>query len=436
MKRPLKQILLVVCALMVSFDQPENPIKLNPAQLKEDVLELRKALEKNHPGLYWYTSKEQFNNAWDSLTERITQPMADDQFLKLVLPVVAKVKCAHTLFYPSKEISTRGVRFPLNLKFLNGKAYILGDSLSKHRIPDGSELISVNGKSLADIVQLMLPSLEAQGGNIGWKYVILDNDFQNYYYYIIEQPNTFDIEYIEYGTEKKVSATVDGSTAEALKKHWKNWYPNKDGAPLNIKFLTDPDVAIITIKSFTNGRYQAYQQDADNLIDQYFEDIRKKGTKNLIIDIRGNEGGNNPENVYKYIARENDKDTWGSKNPFSPAKNAFQGNVILLMNERSISAQETFVSIFKNNKRGLTIGQPTPGSYNGFCGGNKRKVILPHSKFEIRIPLHAFNWRYTTKENYREGEGFPPDFKVSVSINDVLNGQDPALALALSKIQD
>jgi C-terminal processing protease CtpA/Prc len=227
---------------------------------------------------------------------------------------------------------------------------------------------------------------------------------------------------------------VEGSSEQRLRTHWKNWYPTEDGAPLKIEFLAEPDVAIITIKSFVKGRHQSYQQNFDKLIDQYFEEIAKKHIRNLIIDIRGNEGGNNPEKVYSYIARKNEYST-DSPNKIIPQskKNNFQGKVIVLANERSISAQESFVSIFQNNKRGLTIGRNTPGCYKGLCGGNKHRLILPNSHHEIRIPLHASLGTYKDKADYIEGEGFPPDIRVEENIDDIIRGKDTAMELAVTK---
>jgi C-terminal processing protease CtpA/Prc len=216
-------------------------------------------------------------------------------------------------------------------------------------------------------------------------------------------------------------------------------YPIKDGAPLKIRFLANPNVAIITIKSLSKGRFKAYHQDFDKTIDQYFEQIRKKGTENLIIDVRGNEGGNNPEKVYSYIAGKNSISTDSHNNgkkTILPAKNSFQGKVIILANERSISAQETFVSIFQNNKRGLTIGRSTPGCYKRLCGGKKRRLVLPNSRHEIRIPLNASYRTYKDKVDYIEGEGLPPDIKVEENIDDILKGKDSAIELAISKLRE
>jgi hypothetical protein len=431
----MKTTTIILCALLLSFNS-ENPDtrQLTPSELKEDVSVLRKALEKYHPGLYWYTSQHQFNLAWNDLDNHLQKPMSDLEFFAQLLPVVANVKCAHTFFLPSEEIFTRGTRFPLDLRFVNGKAYIMSDSLNQYQIPNGSELLAVNGKSLQQIVNLLLPELMAQGGNLGWKYVLLENDFQNYYYYSIDQSKSFEIEYTDYGTKEKVLRIVAGSREEARRRHWKNWYPKETGLPLTLKYFTNPDVALITVKSFSKGRHKQYHQDFDKLIAQYFAELETRHIQHLIIDVRGNEGGNNPEKLYSYIARINDKGTDGKA--IKPADHRFEGDVIVLANERSISAQESFVAIFKNNNRGLTMGQPTPGSYEGLCGGNKRRIALPNSHFEIRIPLHASLRTYIVAMKDQKGEGLSPDIKVDVNINDVLSGKDSTLLLALDRIRN
>lgn len=405
--------------------------QLGIAQMKRDVLVLRRGLEKNHPGLYWYTPKERFDSAWNGLTSRIDRPMSKVEFFKLLLPIVADVQCAHTLLYPSPEMMAQGKRFPLHLKFRQGKGYILDDS--GNNIPRGSELVSVNGKSLEEIVTAMLYSLQAQGGNLGWKYVLLENDFQNYYYYLIEQSNNFVIDYIDPQTKQEIQRELQGSSDDKLKTYWSQWYPTKDGAPLSISFPTSYETAIITIRSLSKGRYKMYHQDFKRLLANYFKEIKEKAVKKLIIDMRGNEGGNNPDFVYSYIARPADRNVNSHRDFIKPAKNAFQGQVFILTNERSISSQEAFVAIFKNNERGLTIGLPTAGSYNGLCGGKKRKVILPNSGFEIIIPLHATIWAFSKQKDYQMGYGLPPDIHQDETIDDLIAGRDVAMQVALTK---
>jgi hypothetical protein len=249
-------VLLVLVTTMTAVDTFENS-QLSSAQMKEDVGVLRKNLERHHPGIYWYTTKEYFDYAWDSLALNMRKPMSDVEFFKLVLPVVAKVQCAHTLFYPSKEILSGGSRFPFDLKFINGRGYVIPDSSNRFPVPKGSELLSINGQRLQDIVQILLPSLEAQGGNPGWKNAILENDFHNYYYYYYEisQADNFRIEFINQENGQKEMVTLSGSSSDIRRQHWKNWYPAETGEPLKMNVFAESSTAVITIKSFSRGRY-------------------------------------------------------------------------------------------------------------------------------------------------------------------------------------
>jgi hypothetical protein len=418
----LKKLFIpVLCVLFLSFsDNHAVTGTMSPDALKEDISALRRALEKYHPGLYWYTSKEEFNRTWDSLNMEVARPMTALQFFKALLPVVAKVKCAHTLFYPSHNLMSSGSRFPLDVKFIGDKVYGVSDNSNQNLIPNGSEFIAINGRPINEVVSLLFRNLEAQGGNIGWKHVILENDFQNYYYYIIEQTDSFRVEYVDPETSEKKHAIIIGGTQERLRKHWKNWYPESDGPPLGIRYRDDKSTAIISVKSFSPGRLKSYHQNFDELTGRYFNEIKEKGVQNLIIDIRGNEGGNQPEKLFAYIDKGK--------------KNSFRGSVTVLMNEESISAQESFVSIFKFHNRGLTIGRPTPGCMKYLCGGKKHKLVLPNSKFQLNIPMHP-SIRVNPDTTIVElGKGYQPDHYVEDDINALLRGEDAVMEFALNKI--
>lgn len=208
---------------------------------------------------------------------------------------------------------------------------------------------------------------------------------------------------------------------------------------MKLKFYADPEAALITIKSLAAARYKQYRQDFDSTLKEYFVEIKKRGTKNLIIDLHGNEGGSySPEKLYSYISQgkklsaDDHRHTMGIK----PAKNAFVGEVMVLTNEKSISALESFVSIFKYYDRGITVGASTPGCYKGLCGGKKYHLVLPNSGFEISIPMHKGVYKNTSGVNYIEGQGYPPDFKVGEKIEDLLKGRDTALEFALDEIRN
>jgi hypothetical protein len=413
------------------FAQVQNSLSIK--DLKQDVAALRTALEKYHPRLNWYTPKEEYSRTWDSLDRRLNQPLTELEFYRLLLPVVAKVKCAHTFFYPSDFIMSTGTRFPIDVKLIGEKLYLMPKP-NTYNIPVGSELISINGKPTSIILEQLMPNLQAQGGNVGWKKVILENDFQNYYYYTIEQPQQFVIKYINYETAAEESKVIEGGNDKLLTKHWKNWYPITDGPPLSLKVIENTDVAVVTIKSLVRDRAKSYHQDFDKLIDEYFEEIGKKKIRKLIIDVRGNEGGNKPEKLYSYVAFPNHSRQKGNFS-VTPAKNHFEGRVIVLANERSISAEETFVSIFKYYKRGLIVGRSTPGCFKGLCGGKKHALTLPNSRFKILIPTHPSLGIYGENTELKPGEGYPPDFLIEESINGIVENKDDTMIFALDLIQ-
>jgi len=173
-------------------------------------------------------------------------------------------------------------------------------------------------------------------------------------------------------------------------------------------------------------------------IDQYFEEINRRGSRNLIIDVRGNEGGSeSTEKLYSYLAKPDTSpnDQNNSHNRIKPAKNSFEGSVFVLTNKKSISALEEFVSIFKYYQRGITIGGSTPGCYKGLCGGKKHHLILPNSKFEIRVPMHKTTYNNIPGVNYIEGQGYPADFKIEERIEDIVEGRDAVMEFALELIK-
>ena len=87
--------------------EPKLDETFSSKQLKQDLSVLRTVLEKGHPGLYLYTSKQEF----DELFEKAELDLADSgtlrKFYLTVAPIVEKVYCGQTYFdIPGKLLST------------------------------------------------------------------------------------------------------------------------------------------------------------------------------------------------------------------------------------------------------------------------------------------------------------------------------------------
>jgi C-terminal processing protease CtpA/Prc len=216
---------------------------------------------------------------------------------------------------------------------------------------------------------------------------------------------------------------------------------------------------VLTIENFYVDKKE---QKFYPFIDSVFADLKKKQVDNLVIDVRNNEGGE--ENwggyLYSYLTdtpfRYYDKITMTQKEKFSfkqyawlpkffglmhlfmkekngqvyftkqkylhtqePAKNAYKGNVYVLINGMSFSTTTEFASMLHNNKKATFIGEETGGAYYGNNSGVFAIVTLPNTKLTVGIPLMAY---YSNVSGYPyKDRGILPDHTVKNSVEDVLH---------------
>ena len=113
------RLLLWVCALIFIASLPfsseaakrKKPVpqldeEITVSKMREDFAVLRDALEKAHPSLYLYTSKEKFDKLFAATTKSFDRPLTRKEFYLRVAPVVEMVKCGHTYFdFPPKLLN-------------------------------------------------------------------------------------------------------------------------------------------------------------------------------------------------------------------------------------------------------------------------------------------------------------------------------------------
>ncbi|MEQ9581594.1 MAG: hypothetical protein RIM68_05480, partial [Arenibacter sp.] len=102
---------------------------LNPSKLKEDFQLFRKALEEAHPGIYRYEAKSSMDGSFEVIRKKLDQPLSQQEFYKILNPVLAKIGCGHTKLIPSEEKGfmyyyNTETLFPLKLFLDKNKAYV------------------------------------------------------------------------------------------------------------------------------------------------------------------------------------------------------------------------------------------------------------------------------------------------------------------------
>ena len=150
----------------------------------------------------------------------------------------------------------------------------------------------------------------------------------------------------------------------------------------------------------------------------------------LIVDIRGNGGGNTPTALLQALM-DRPYRRWSVKSPagdvdaetVAPSATAYTGQLRLLMDCATWSAAEDFAMPFKDNQRALLIGEPTGGStgqpyFHTFAEGMQvsigaQRVFMPDGA--------AF-----------EGVGLSPDMSIGMQRKDLYAGRDPILEAAVA----
>ena len=218
--------------------------------------------------------------------------------------------------------------------------------------------------------------------------------------------------------------------------------------------------------------------DYPELYENVFKKITDSNIKHLILDIQRNTGGTegNENLLYHYLSEDkirkyrkvtmlpkpylknkNDKDyifdKWRLKNSIAergeftcysdylsdlgysmPNKSyVYKNNLYVLISGLTFSGGAEFASMIKMTERGVFIGEETGGAYEGNVSGYSRTIKLPNTKIKIDIPTVHFQINVQPKIR---GRGILPDYQVSQSWEDYLNGINSKLEFAKKLIMN
>src|SRR5688500_12766494 len=163
------------CVVTKKFDPHK---KYGPDQLKSDYTLFRNILEKEHPGLYWYTPADSMNYYFDKGERMLYDSLTETGFRTVLSYVLSKIKCGHTAVRPSKGFARRGTGryFPLVIKTWGDTSVVtLNLNRKDSNIARGSLLTGINNVPMQRIVDTMFEHLSADGYNITHKYQTVSN---------------------------------------------------------------------------------------------------------------------------------------------------------------------------------------------------------------------------------------------------------------------
>jgi hypothetical protein len=475
----LLSVLLWTCISCNSIRKSTyNPSqKIAAKQLRSDFSLLKKILEKNHPSLYWYTSKDSVDYYFKTTYASLNDSLTELDYKNKIAWVLSKIRCGHTVVrnsnsYAKYYANRRLPLFPLSLKVWNDSAVVVTNLLAQDSVlKRGTIITSINNMKISKLVDSMCQLIGSDGYANNLKYQLISFNFPAYY------KNTFGVD------SQYVLVYVD-SLMQEKKTIIKNYLPVKDSfahrIPLpvrnisrkqfkdfkawrerNITIDTSSSTAVLSVNTFSEGKLKKFFR-------RSFRNIKDQGINNIVLDLRQNSGGNilSSTRLCEYLVNKPFRvaDTvaaytrslpykkyirpwfvyWLSmhltgrqyndgrihfkyfeRHKFQPKKNNhFNGNIYLVTGGYTFSAAALVTSTLKGQPNVTVVGEETGGGAYGNTAMHLPTIILPHTGIRVTLPLYRMVPDATRPKN---GRGIFPDIEVKPSSYYIRNGVDGKL---------
>lgn len=414
--------------------QRPSPLKetYSMEELQEDFLEFRRHIEETFPRPFEFTSEEAFDRSFRSQYKKIDRPMSLLEFYRILAPLKGNIGCGHAhLDYPAEYRRTvQNHKFPLILKFLENRCYVIKDLNENSHLPLFSEILSINEVGIDSIEDILKSEISADGNNRNFKTSSLENCFQYYYANHFGAPEEFRMEYRKEGNGNVREALIPAIPCSGIN------YSNKESKDLDTQVFLEKNTAVLTIDSFSY--YAEKNRIFFGYVDEAFSQIKDQDIDNVILDLRGN-GGGDPfcaSYLWSYIERDPCpyfSEPYGKyvelSKPIKQADNHFTGELYILIDGSNFSTTGHFCSLLKYHGVGTFIGTETGSTY--ICNAAVRVFSLKNTKIGLKIATGSFA---AAVDGFPKDHGIIPDHFVTEKLEDLKIGKDTVLDYALDLI--
>jgi C-terminal processing protease CtpA/Prc len=326
----LFSIFFIQCTSIKEHNEHLNDL-IHVQNLRADVDFTYKKLQRLQPKLYWYISKRELDNKFDSLKNSITKPMTSYEFYKRLSPVVASIHQGHLTVSPPAKILSRSEKKAIKEKgagpfsqfefeIIDNKIYVIKNNSVDQSIKIGDELVAINDKKTSLLLTEYYSLFTSDGYNKTFKRKRISNLFSVFYtnengvqdnlFFSFKQHDTIKDILIKRKKPSPINnkksviqmsmIAVDQKQIITTKKD-KNTYGYNETTKTNNRDLRfvgkDSTIALLKIRHFALGNPSRFYKES-------FAKMKSSKTKTLIIDLRNNPGGSikDIENLYSYLS--------------------------------------------------------------------------------------------------------------------------------------
>ncbi len=413
--------------------------KYSAQEYREDLDQLGKMLLMIHPNALKFITKEAFSNTIAEKKALISEKTTFAEFAWHCSEIIANTHCSHTnmgSFYFEGSMLPLSLRFPIHTRWIDQKLYVVDPYNNGHAVKVKDEIISINGLSVATLMQEMYKHIPAQG----YIKTTKSHFFNTWSTAIIPYALGFPLEYEIVVRGKNQPIILQ--KADKIREPFRDPTIKKCENGLCLEFLDNQKTAILTIATFNYYRWNNYKV-FEAFIDSSFQEIAKNGTKHLIIDVRQNGGGSQsasihllrylldkPFTYYSNAQFEGKTEKIEGEDPVVPFEKRYKGKVYFMIDGLGNSTTGHFMSIVKYLKLGTIVGEEL-GS-NQFCSAGQKICRLKHTKLEYYV---ANNTHESLAISLPDETGILPDHLVTQSLDEYLNRTDAVKAYTLNLIK-
>jgi hypothetical protein len=358
--------------------------------LKADVEFFFSELEKTHPNLYYYHSRDSVLKVKDAIKQQLVSPMSGDSFEKLMALYTNHLFDGHTglkwVYFDWETIPDSALLFPsYQINVERGVLYFVEGAV-RHKI------LSINSKNTNELITTMRTLIGDDQTNYS-KDCRIEDSFSPFYYHLYGSGSIFTLTMEQH--EMITQRVLQGVAKNDL----------YDGETKPFELVISDEIALLSINDFDIS----YIREFPVLLDSCFNQIRAASVRYLFIDVSENEGGASdnvnslldylyPNDYYfldsygirryseRYIENhrryfsaryENKKEAEREYNAWKSSIESeyetegyiwerenevttpYIGKLFVLQSYKTFSAAVEFSGAIKSSNRGILIGEPT-----------------------------------------------------------------------------
>ena len=444
------------------------------AQQKDFAL-LKHALLNHFAGVYLYADSTLIDQKIKAVETALETPKSDLELYRLYAQLLSETHCGHSQIWPNKKVFRSfffsACSLPFDVILVDKRLYALSGFGKSPRVERYDEITKINGQSIAEVLDVMYQYINGDAHSNTLKDQMFKDFFLLYYYLAFPKSDVFEIEFTSQDStqvakllpkQPPIKKYLRKMNQLVLQAHEVNYG--------RLKVVQKDNYAVLKLPSFyrtAGGHFHAW-------VDLKFKQLQKSGVQNLVIDLRGNGGGNFQDYLFGYLTDSKDPmgvitckpstrpkrirrykrwdlqfqisrfDMRRKKRALSRGelpkpkkiipKNqpyTYDGQLYVLVDGGTFSAAANLAANLQDKCNATIIGTESGGGYSQGSTG-LMQLKLPKSKFTTVVnPLHYSN---EVKQRTPENRGVLPDHIVHEKFPQARK-EDQTLQVAIDLIQ-